>query len=62
MLRFDKVSNVHSEVTSEPGYTMTQEYVPHAVAAVRLLRQQPRVDPARVFVIGHSMGARQRRG
>jgi dienelactone hydrolase len=37
---------------------MTQEYVPHAVAAVRLLRQQPAVDPARVFVAGHSMGGK----
>jgi dienelactone hydrolase len=37
---------------------MTQEYVPHAVAAVRLLCQQPGVDPARVFVLGHSMGGK----
>jgi dienelactone hydrolase len=58
VLRFDKVTQVHSEVTSEPGYTMTREYVPHAVAAVRLLQQHPRVDPARVFVLGHSMGGK----
>lgn len=58
MLRFDKVTHVHSAVASEPGYTMTQEYVPHAVAAIRLLRQQPGVDPARVFVLGHSLGGK----
>ena len=58
VLRFDKVTYVHSAVTSEPGYTMTQEYVPHAVAAVRLLRRQPGVNPARVFVLGHSLGGR----
>jgi hypothetical protein len=58
VLRFDKVTHVHGAVASEPGYTMTQEYVPYAVAAVRLLQQQPGVDPARVFVLGHSMGGK----
>ena len=58
VLRFDKVTHVHSAAINEPGYTMTQEYVPHAVAAVRLLRQQPGVDRGRVFVLGHSMGGK----
>jgi uncharacterized protein len=56
--RFDKVTFAHRQVATEPGFTMTDEYVPHAVAAVRLLQEQPRVDPARVFVLGHSMGGR----
>jgi hypothetical protein len=30
--------------------------VPHAVAAIRLLREHPAVDPAQVFVAGHSLG------
>lgn len=58
VLRFDKVTHAHSSLTEDPGYTMTQEYVPHAVAAVRLLRRQPEVDPARVFMLGHSMGGK----
>ena len=37
---------------------MTDEYVPHAVAAVHLLQRQPTVDPARIFVLGHSMGGK----
>jgi dienelactone hydrolase len=37
---------------------MTDDYVPHAVAAVRLLQATPRVDPDRVFVLGHSMGGK----
>jgi dienelactone hydrolase len=37
---------------------MADEYVPHAVAAVRLLRGEPGVDAARVFVLGHSMGGK----
>jgi dienelactone hydrolase len=56
--RFDKVTFTHRSVATEPGFTMTDEYVPHAVAAVRLLQQQPGVDAARVFVVGHSMGGR----
>jgi hypothetical protein len=56
--RFDKLTYVHGEAASEPGFTMVEEYVPHAVAAVRLLQQQPGVDPARVFVLGHSGGGK----
>ena len=56
--RFDKVTHVHTEVGSEPGFTMADEYVPHAIAAVRLLQQQRTVDPARVFVLGHSGGGK----
>jgi hypothetical protein len=58
VLRFDKVTFTHAAVTEDPGFTMTDEYVPHATAAVRLLQRQPGVDPARVFVLGHSMGGK----
>jgi uncharacterized protein len=59
VLRFDKVTHTHGALVADtPDFTMTDEYVPHAVAAVRTLRQQPTVDPARVFVLGHSMGGK----
>jgi dienelactone hydrolase len=58
VLRFDKVTYAHREMMTAPGFTMTGEYVPSAVAAVRLLRGLPEVDPARVFVVGHSMGGK----
>jgi hypothetical protein len=58
VLRFDKVTRVHGRVATEPGFTMAEEYLPHATAAVRLLRQQPGVDPSRVFVLGHSGGGK----
>jgi uncharacterized protein len=54
--RYDKLTFVHGDVLTNPGFTMAEEYVPHALDAVRLLQQQPGVDPARVFVLGHSMG------
>jgi dienelactone hydrolase len=51
VLRFDKVAVA-------PGSTMSDEYVPHAVAAVKLLQQQRKIDAGRVFVVGHSMGGK----
>jgi dienelactone hydrolase len=39
-----------------PAFTLTDEYVPHASAAIRLLLAHPAVDPARIFVAGHSLG------
>lgn len=59
VLRFDKVTYTHSDqVANSLDFTMADEYVPHAVAAVHLLQQQQAVDPARVFVLGHSMGGK----
>ena len=58
-IRFDKVTYVHGEqVAARPEFTMTDEYVPYARAAVSLLRQQPGVDETRVHVLGHSMGGK----
>ena len=57
-LRFDKISHVHGRVATDPGFTMADEYLPHAAAAVRLLQREPGVDPARVFVLGHSGGGK----
>jgi dienelactone hydrolase len=57
VLRFDKVTHAHpEEVTADRGFTPTDEYVPHAVAAARALRLHPAVDAGRVFVLGHSQG------
>ncbi|MER6814687.1 hypothetical protein ABT299_35895 [Spirillospora sp. NPDC000708] len=59
VLRFDKATCAHpAEVAADPAFTMADEYVPHAVAAVRLLRDDPAVDAERVFVLGHSMGGK----
>ncbi|WP_433435057.1 serine aminopeptidase domain-containing protein [Nonomuraea sp. CA-141351] len=55
VLRYDKVTHVHALADD---FTMADEYVPHTVAAVHLLQRRPNVDPARVFVLGHSMGGK----
>jgi pimeloyl-ACP methyl ester carboxylesterase len=57
VLRFDKLPNAHpTEVSTNPDFTATDEYVPDALAAVAMLRRHPGVDPGRVFVLGHSFG------
>jgi uncharacterized protein len=56
VVRFDKVTCAHPGQVAD--FTLADEYVPHAVAAVRLLLNHPAVDPARVFVAGHSAGGK----
>ncbi len=55
--RFDKVTYAHGhQVAQVAEFTVDDEYLPHAIAAVHLLRRQPTVDSHRVFVLGHSLG------
>jgi dienelactone hydrolase len=54
-LRFDKVTYTHRDtLAAVTDFTVIDEYVRPAVAAVRLLREHPLVDATRVFVLGHS--------
>jgi uncharacterized protein len=56
-LRFDKVTYAHPrEVSDNPNFTITDEYLNDAAAAVQVLRDQVNVDAERVFVLGHSLG------
>ena len=57
VLRFEKVTHAHPDLVSgDETFTLNDEYVPDAVAALQLLRDHPRVDQARVFLAGHSQG------
>ncbi len=57
VLRFDKVTYARpAEARSMPGFTLSDEYLPQARAAITLLRQRPEIDPSRIFVAGHSLG------
>lgn len=59
VLRYDKRTLTYrSELQASDlaGFTVDQETVDDAVAAVGLLRSTGRVDPDRVFVLGHSLG------
>jgi pimeloyl-ACP methyl ester carboxylesterase len=55
-VRYDKRTRDYPRSLNPRTATPTQEYVPDALAAIRLLRQQHAVDPHRIFVLGHSQG------
>ncbi len=57
VLRFDKVTLAHADaLRANPQLTLTDEYVPHARAAIHALRREAGVDPDRIYVLGHSLG------
>jgi pimeloyl-ACP methyl ester carboxylesterase len=55
-LRYDKRTKTDPDAIDPQTFTPTQEYVPDALAAVGLLREQKRIDPRRIVVLGHSQG------
>ncbi len=55
-LRYDKRTRAYGPQMSAIAYTLQEETVEDAVRALALLRQQPEVDPNKLFVIGHSLG------
>jgi uncharacterized protein len=57
VLRFDKVTHAHpDQVKADRDFTVADEYLPHALAALRLLRAHPAVAAEHVFLAGHSLG------
>jgi dienelactone hydrolase len=59
VLRYEKRTYTHRDkFTVELASTLTvkEETIDDAVAAVALLRQTTSIDPARVYVLGHSLG------
>lgn len=57
VLRFDKATFAHPDRLPS-DFTMADEYLPPALAAVQLLRQQPGVAADRIHLLGHSMGGK----
>jgi dienelactone hydrolase len=57
VIRFDKVTYAHpGELSQADAVTLNDEYLPHARAALGLLREEPTVDARRIFLLGHSLG------
>jgi dienelactone hydrolase len=57
VLRYDKRSKVFgAKLATIKNGTVKDEVIDDALAAVAQLRKTPKVDPARVVVIGHSLG------
>lgn len=58
VLRYDKRSRVYGpKLGAMAALTVKEEVVDDAVIAASLLRSTPKIDPARVYVLGHSLGA-----
>ncbi|MGO9207377.1 MAG: alpha/beta fold hydrolase, partial [Candidatus Limnocylindrales bacterium] len=58
VLRYDKRTFVYgAQMAADTSITVRQETTDDAIAAVALLRMTPKVDPTRVFLVGHSLGA-----
>jgi alpha-beta hydrolase superfamily lysophospholipase len=56
-LRYDKRTFARRAGIDLMTFTVEQEVIADAVAAVRFARAQPGVDSARGFLLGHSLGA-----
>ncbi|MBO7663869.1 MAG: alpha/beta fold hydrolase [Clostridia bacterium] len=55
--RFDKRSYVYGmELMTDRQFTLVDEYLEDAVNAVQLLGRQDRIDPDRIYLLGHSLG------
>ena len=58
VLRYDKRPYKHARRMMKDGLiTVREETIEDAVRASRMLKNDPRIDSKKVFIIGHSMGA-----
>ena len=57
VLRYDKRTRVHAaKIGKQNPFTLKEETIDDAIAAVALLRTEPQIDAKRIFVLGHSLG------
>ncbi len=57
VLRYDKRTKVYGDkIALLDQFTVKEESIDDAAAAVELLKQTPNIDPQRVYVLGHSLG------
>lgn len=58
VLRYEKRTRQYqAQAAAATGFTVDDETVDDAISAVSLLRATAGIDPAKVFVLGHSLGA-----
>lgn len=56
VLRYTKRTKQYPQIVRKPGFTVMDETVDDARAAVALASHFPGLNPARIFVLGHSQG------
>ena len=55
-VRYDKRTFAHARKLRNAEATVEMETIEDAIRAAELLRQDPRIDENRIYIIGHSMG------
>ena len=56
-LRYDKRTFAYARKLAKTSPTVKEETIDDALLAIGLLRGDARIDPARIFLLGHSLGA-----
>ena len=57
VLRYAKRSQVHgTKMAASSSMTVKEEVIDDVGEAIKAVRARPRIDPARIFVLGHSLG------
>ncbi|HBY56451.1 MAG TPA: hypothetical protein DEG96_01080 [Candidatus Atribacteria bacterium] len=56
VLRYDKRTKVYASQIDPKNFTVQGEVIEDALLALDFLRQQEKVDPEKVFLLGHSLG------
>ena len=57
-LRYDKRTYTYGEkMVKDPSLTVREETIEDAILAAQLLKDDPRIDPEQVYIVGLSMGA-----
>ncbi|MFC4799245.1 alpha/beta hydrolase family protein [Neobacillus sp. GCM10023253] len=57
VIRYDKRTFVYGkEMRNDTGMSVKEETIEDAILAADLLRNDPRIDQNKIFIIGHSMG------
>ena len=56
-IRYNKRTFIYRRKMRKQTVTVREETIEDAIRAAELLRSDPRIDPDKVFIIGHSMGA-----
>ncbi|MGZ7096685.1 MAG: alpha/beta hydrolase, partial [Methanobacterium sp.] len=60
VLRYDKRTFVHAKQFTPDQVqkiTVKEEVIDDAILAIQLMRQMEKIDPKRIFLLGHSLGA-----
>lgn len=58
VVRYEKRTKTHASKIAKinPAYTVKEEVIDDAVAAIQLLRERKEFNPKKIYILGHSLG------